>query len=80
MRRTKPHVIEVIPDEALRGREAEVRAAVARFFPNIPALRLYRTTDGAIGCLLDVTVTGRGRKRLAKAFAAMSKVLTENAG
>lgn len=75
MRRTKLHVVEVVPDADLLGREAEVRAVISRFFPNVPPLRLYRTTEGAIGCQLDVTVTARDRKRLAKAFEAVSKAL-----
>jgi hypothetical protein len=75
VRRTKLHVVEVVPDAALLGREAEVRTVISRFFPNVPPLRLYRTTEGAIGCQLDVAVTARDRKRLANAFEAVSKAL-----
>lgn len=77
MAKTKVHVVEVVPDDGLQGREAEVRAVVCRFFPTVPPLRLYRTTEGAIGCQLDVTVTAGDRERLAEAFEAVSKVLTE---
>lgn len=77
MRKTKLHVVELVPDDDLQGREAEVRAVVSRFFPNVPPLRLYRTTEGAIGCQLDVTVAAGDRKRLVKAFDAVSKILAE---
>lgn len=77
MRKTKLHVVEVVPDDDLQERESEVRAVVRRFFPSVPPLRLYRTTEGAIGCQLDVTVDAGDRKRLANAFEAVSKVLAE---
>jgi len=77
MRKTKLHVVEVVPDDDLQGREPEVLAVVNRFFPTVPPLRLYRTTEAAIGYQLDVTVTAGDRKRLANAFEAMSEVLAE---
>jgi hypothetical protein len=40
-------------------------------------VRLYRTTEGGIGCQLDVAVTAGDRKRLANAFEAVPKVLAE---
>lgn len=77
MRKTKLHVVEVVADDDLQGREPEVRAVVNPFFPTVPPLRLYRTTEGAVGCQLDVTVTAGDRKRLANAFEAVSRVLAE---
>ena len=61
MRKTKVHVVEVVPDADLRKKEAKARAVVKRFFPNAGPVRLYRTAEGRVGCQLDLTVTAGDR-------------------
>lgn len=80
MPKTKAHVIEVVPDDDLRKKEAKARAVVKRFFPNAGPLRLYRTAEGRIGCQLDVTVTAGDRKRLDEAYQAIMSALGEKRG
>jgi len=80
MRKTKAHVVEVVPDADLRKKEAKARAVVKRFFPNAGPVRLYRTTDGRIGCQLDVTITAGERKRLDQAYGAIIEVVGERRG
>ena len=58
MRKTKVHVVEVVPDADLRKKEAKARAVVKRFFPNAGPVRLYRTAEGRVGCQLDLTLVG----------------------
>jgi hypothetical protein len=80
MRKTKVHVVEVVPDAGLRKKEAKARAVVKRFFPNAGPLRLYRTAEGQVGCQLDVTVTAGDRTRLDEAYQAIMKALGEKRG
>ena len=80
MQKTQVHVVEVVADEELRRKEAKARAAVQRFFPSAGLLRLYRTTEGRIGCQLDLTVTAGDRKRLDEAYQAIMKALGERRG
>jgi hypothetical protein len=80
MPKTKAHVIEVVPADDLRKKEAKARAVVKRFFPNAGPLRLYRTAEGRIGCQLDVTVTAGDRKRLDQAYQAIMSALGEKRG
>lgn len=75
--KTQPHVVQIVPGGGLRRAEATARAVVRRFFPSAGALRLYRTTDGRILCLLDLTTKPGDGKRLANAFEAVSRVLGE---
>lgn len=76
----KVHVIEVVRDEELVKRETEATAAVRRFFPNSPPVKLYRTADGRIGFQLQLSVATGERKRLEDAYRAVMKVLGEKRG
>jgi len=80
MRKTKVHVVEVVPDADLRKKEAKARAVVKRFFPNAGPVRLYRTAEGRVGCQLDLTVTAGDRKRLDQAYEAIMEALGERRG
>lgn len=80
MRKTKVHVMEFVPDQELRKKEAKARAVVKRFFPNAGPLKLYRTREGRIGCQLDLTVTAGDRKRLDETYQAIMKALGEKRG
>ncbi len=80
MRKTKVHVVEVVPDADLRKKETKARAVVKRFFPNAGPVRLYRTAEGRIGCQLDLTVTVGDRKRLDQAYEAIMDALGERRG
>ncbi len=80
MRKTKVHVVEVVPDADLRRKEAKARSVVKRFFPSAGPLRLYRTAEGRIGCQLDLTVTAGDRKRLDQAYQAIMGALGERRG
>lgn len=71
MRKTKVHIVEVVPDAGLRKKETKARAVVGRFFPNAEPVRLYRTAGGRIGCQVDLTVTAGDRKRLDQAYEAI---------
>jgi hypothetical protein len=77
MRKTKVHVVEVVPDADLRKEEAKARAVVKRFFPNVGPVRLYRTAEGRIGCQLGLTVTAGDGKRLDQAYEAIMDALGE---
>jgi hypothetical protein len=80
MRKTKVHVVEVVPDADLRKKEAKARAVVKRFFPNAGPVRLYRTAEGRVGCQLDLTVTAGDRKRLDQAYEAIMDAVGERRG
>ena len=77
MRKTKVHVVEVVPDADLRKKEAKARAVLKRFFPNAGPARLYRTAEGRVGCQLDLTVTAGDRKRLHQAYKAIMDAVGE---
>ena len=72
--------IEVVHDEELTHRQPEATAAVRRFFPNSPPVKLYRAADGRIGFQLQLSVTAGDRKRLEDAYRAVMKVLGEKRG
>jgi len=80
MRKTKVHVVEVVPDAHLRRKEAKARAVVKRFFPNAGPVRLYRTAEGRVGCQLALTVTAGDRKRLDQAYEAIMDAVGERRG
>jgi hypothetical protein len=77
---SKVHFIEVVRDEALEKKEPEATAAVRRFFPGCPPVKLYRAADGRIGFQLQLSVTAGQRKRLEDAYRAVMKVLGERRG
>lgn len=79
-RKTTVHVIEIARGEELRNKEAKASEVMKRFFPDAGPVRLYRTTEGRIGCQLDLTITAGDRKRLDEAYQAIMKALGEARG
>lgn len=76
----KVHVIEVVRDEELARKEPGATAAVRRFFPDAPPVKLYRGADGRIGLQLQLSVAAGQRKRLEDAYRAVMRVLGEKRG
>ncbi len=78
--RKKVQFIEIGRDEALAQKAPAATAAVRRFFPNAPPVRLYRTADGRVGFSLQLSVTAGHRKRFEEAYRAVMRVLGERRG
>jgi hypothetical protein len=78
--RRKVQFIEMVQDGALAQKEPAATAAVRRLFPNAPPVKLYRTADGRVGFLLQLSGTAGDRKRLEAAYRAVMRVLGERRG
>ena len=80
MKTSTVRFIEVVSDPELRKLEKKAAEAVRRIYPGAPAVRLYRTADGKIGCQMQVSVAPGERKRLDQAYRAVRKALGERRG
>ena len=78
--KARVHVVEVVPDADLWGKEAGALSIAKSFLPVAKRLKLYRTADGRIGCQLDVSVSAAERKRLDQAYDAIMNAVGERRG
>jgi len=74
------HTIEIVRDEELKAKEEEATKTFRKFFPQAPALRLYRTSDGRVGFQVAIALSPGDRKVFNDAYAAVMKVLGEKRG
>jgi hypothetical protein len=72
--------IEVVRDEVLKAKETKATTTFRKFFPQAPALKLYRTSDGKVGFQVAISLSAGDRKNLNEAYAAVMKVLGERRG
>lgn len=80
MAHRKVTLVEIVPDSALKAREAKVSKAVNELYPGCGPVRLYRTADGQIGFELRVAMTAGNKKRLDQLYSTVMKVLGEKRG
>jgi len=74
------HTIEIVRDDELKSKEEKATAVFRQFFPDAPALRLYRTADRRIGVQVAISLSPGDRKHFDDAYVAVMKILGEKRG
>ena len=80
MKKSSVNFIEVVHDPDLEKLEKKATRVVRRFYPDSSPVKLYRTTDGEVGCQIQIAVARGEHKRLQEAYRAVMKVLGERRG
>jgi hypothetical protein len=73
-------VVEIVEDDELRRKTPAATKAFRRFFPEAPALAVYRTSDGRFGFQAHLALAAGDRARFEKAYRAVMQVLGETRG
>ncbi len=77
------HIVAIIDDKTLKAKEEAATAVFRQFFPNSPAVKLYRTSDGQIGLYVPFDITGissgliTSPSHVVDAFQAVLKAINE---
>ncbi len=78
------HIVVIIDDKILKAKEEVATDAFRQFFPDSPAVKLYRTSDGQIGLYVPFDITGISNglitspSHVVDAFQAVLKVINES--